>query len=60
MEKLKRWNKLRWYNGRKSQCGAYVKGSKKCMLKVRYRYNDYCDSEDCPKQKAWNKRTQVK
>ena len=35
--------------GFKKNCKAYVEGSGKCHIKVSYRYNDFCDKNDCPK-----------
>lgn len=40
----KRWNP--------KSCKEYVESTGKCRIKVHYRYNDYCEKDDCPKHKA--------
>lgn len=32
------------------KCKAFVPDSGKCKTKVPYRYNDYCEKDDCPKR----------
>lgn len=36
------------------RCWAYVKSSGKCKIKIPTRYNDYCEEDDCPKNKPTN------
>ena len=40
------WKKLIIFKGEK--CKSYVVGSGKCKIKVPFRYNDYCEEDDCP------------
>lgn len=37
------------------KCKEYVTSSGKCKIKVHYRYNDFCEKDDCPKLRP-NKR----
>lgn len=35
----------------KIRCKKRNKESGKCKIKVHYRYNDYCEKDDCPRRK---------